>query len=361
MIARAVLLGLVLLPGLCAAGVPLVEGLTVTTAIAGTTGDYESRKRLAGREGEGWRLSYSASIPGDAGKPSIIDSERLLHDADLLAAHTYRSRFEADTDEDYPGTTALGASTQVLAELKASGKSRYALVGEDHWMAAALSAMPGAKESAIGLATALMANPGASYKGELERRSTGTLSVLVNGQMSSLPVIVAGGRFTAKSGQTLDAELSVLDDAANPIALQWRIGAASLRVVRIDYPQAQANGLVATLKQQKRVALPGLYFDFGSAVLKAESATALPAIIDAIRAAPGTLLLEGHTDNLGNAATNQALSLARAQAVRAALIARDPGLASRLTAQGFGATRPQAANTTLEGRAQNRRVELVLP
>ncbi|MDP3293593.1 MAG: OmpA family protein [Nevskia sp.] len=70
---------------------------------------------------------------------------------------------------------------------------------------------------------------------------------------------------------------------------------------------------------------------------------------------------EGHTDNLGNAAANQALSLARARAVRAALIGLDAGLAPRLGAQGYGTTRPQAGNTTLEGRAQNRRVELVLP
>ncbi|WP_293389570.1 OmpA family protein [Nevskia sp.] len=356
---RAALFGLALLPGVCTAGVPLVEGLTVTTAIAGPAGDYESRKRLAGREGDGWRLRYSASVPGDAGRPRSIDSERLLHDADLLAAHTYRSRFEADTDEDYPGTTALGASVQVLAELKAAGKSRFALVGEDHWMADALAAMPGAQESAIGLAAALMANPGASYKGELARRSAGTLSVLVNGQISSLPVIVAGGRFTAKSGQTLDAELSLLDDANNPITLQWRIGTASLRVVRIDFPVPDNKQLGETLKAKKRVTLPGLFFDFGSAMLKPESAAAVRTIAEAAGEAPGTLTLEGHTDIVGDTAKNLALSRARAESVRAALISINPELAARLSAQGYGATRPQAANTTLEGRAQNRRVELV--
>lgn len=348
---RALLFAAALLGAAHAAEVPLAAGLTVTTAIAEPSGDYESRKRLIAREDEGWRLSYSTSLPGADGKPRALHSERLLHDADLASARSYRSRFEADVEEDYPGTTALGASTAVLQELLASGKSRFALVGEDQWIAGALG----------GLVGGLMAGGGVSFKGELQRQSLGSLSVLVNGAMQALPVVVASGRFTAKNGQTMDAELQFLNDPNNPLALQWRIGKATLRAVRIDYPQAIST-LASRLKQQQRVVLPGLYFDFGSAVLKPESAAALPAIIDALRAAPkGVLTLEGHTDSIGDAARNQALSLARAEAVRAALIQRDATLATRLTAQGFSSSKPVAGNTTLEGRAQNRRVELALP
>ena len=331
--------------------VPLVAGLTVTTAIAETSGDYESRKRLVAREDEGWRLSYSTSVPGADGKPRALESERLLHDADLASARSYCSRFEADVEEDYPGTTALGASAVVLQELLASGKSRFALVGEDQWMAGALSSLVGG----------LVSGGGMSFKGELQRHSLGSLSVLVNGAMQSLPVVVASGRLTAKNGQTMDAELQFLNDTGNPLALQWRIGKATLRAVRIDYPAA-ASALGNALKAQKRVVLPGLYFDFGSATLKPESAAALPAIIEAIRAAPkGVLTLEGHTDSIGDTLRNQALSLARAEAVRAALIQSDTTLAARLKAQGFGSSKPVADNSSLEGRAQNRRVELALP
>lgn len=348
---RALLYFATLMGAAHAAEVPLVAGLTVTTAIAEPSGDYESRKRLMAREGDGWRLSYSTSLRGDDGKPRALQSERLLHDADLASARSYRSRFEADVEEDYPGTTALGASTAVLQELLASGKSRFALVGEDQWLNRALA----------GFAGGLMAGGSVSFKGELQRQSLGSLSVLVNGAMQSLPVLVASGRFTAKNGQTMDAELQFLNDAGNPLALQWRIGKATLRAVRIDFPQA-ASTLASTFKQQQRVVLPGLYFDFGSAVLKPESAAALPAIIEAIRAAPkAALVLEGHTDSIGDGTRNQALSLARAEAVRAALIQRDASLAARLKAQGFGSSKPVAANTTLEGRAQNRRVELALP
>ncbi|HEY8714481.1 MAG TPA: OmpA family protein [Candidatus Acidoferrum sp.] len=70
------------------------------------------------------------------------------------------------------------------------------------------------------------------------------------------------------------------------------------------------------------------------------------------------LKVEGHTDNQGNAAANQALSERRAQAVVAWLTAHGVQ-ASRLSAEGLGQTKPVADNGSEEGRAKNRRVELV--
>jgi outer membrane protein OmpA-like peptidoglycan-associated protein len=71
------------------------------------------------------------------------------------------------------------------------------------------------------------------------------------------------------------------------------------------------------------------------------------------------LTVEGHTDARGSPASNQALSLARAQAVRSYLIGR--GIAQALVeASGLGPTRPMAPNDTAEGRANNRRVEIVV-
>lgn len=72
-----------------------------------------------------------------------------------------------------------------------------------------------------------------------------------------------------------------------------------------------------------------------------------------------TLLIEGHTDNVGSADSNQTLSEKRAAAVRQYLIDTYGIDAARLTSQGFGASRPAASNDTPEGRQQNRRVELV--
>ena len=71
-----------------------------------------------------------------------------------------------------------------------------------------------------------------------------------------------------------------------------------------------------------------------------------------------TLQINGHTDSIGDQAYNQKLSAARAKAVAAALIKR--GIAGqRLQTAGLGPTQPKGDNATLQGRALNRRVELV--
>ena len=70
------------------------------------------------------------------------------------------------------------------------------------------------------------------------------------------------------------------------------------------------------------------------------------------------LVIEGHTDNVGDAAANQALSEKRAAAVKAYLVGKGVD-ASRLESKGLGATKPKVSNDTPEGRQTNRRVELV--
>lgn len=71
------------------------------------------------------------------------------------------------------------------------------------------------------------------------------------------------------------------------------------------------------------------------------------------------LAIEGHTDNVGQAAANQSLSEARAAAVRKHLVDSYGIDAARLEAKGLGATKPVGPNDTPEGRQSNRRVELV--
>jgi outer membrane protein OmpA-like peptidoglycan-associated protein len=78
-----------------------------------------------------------------------------------------------------------------------------------------------------------------------------------------------------------------------------------------------------------------------------------------MKANPGLKLsVEGHTDNAGGAEANKALSLARASSVAKAVVAGGID-AARLSATGFGQERPVADNRSEEGRAKNRRVELV--
>lgn len=98
-------------------------------------------------------------------------------------------------------------------------------------------------------------------------------------------------------------------------------------------------------------------FASGSAVIDPASANLLDRVATAATTCPGTLRVEGHTDTSGRSNLNERLSSRRALAVRRALI--DRGVSSgRLTAQGYGASRPVADNSTPQGRARNRRIEI---
>jgi outer membrane protein OmpA-like peptidoglycan-associated protein len=98
-------------------------------------------------------------------------------------------------------------------------------------------------------------------------------------------------------------------------------------------------------------------FDFGKSELKPEAKAELERVLKQLEAYPGAhVTVLGHTDSVGTAADNQKLSLARAESVKGHL--EKAGLKG-VRAQGFGATRPIADNGSDEGRAKNRRVELV--
>jgi len=98
-------------------------------------------------------------------------------------------------------------------------------------------------------------------------------------------------------------------------------------------------------------------FASASAQIDPASQSLLDRVGQAAITCPGTLRIEGHTDNSGRARLNDRLSKSRAQAVRRALI--DRGVpAAKLTSDGYGATRPIADNATPAGRARNRRIEI---
>jgi outer membrane protein OmpA-like peptidoglycan-associated protein len=121
------------------------------------------------------------------------------------------------------------------------------------------------------------------------------------------------------------------------------------------------NQLAADLGSKCHLALTGVLFDFNKSTLKPESDAVLRQV-GALMQQDQTLKLEiqGHTDNVGSDAYNQPLSEARAHAVVAWLTERNVAPA-RLTARGYGKTRPIATNATDGGRAQNRRVEIANP
>jgi OmpA-OmpF porin, OOP family len=122
---------------------------------------------------------------------------------------------------------------------------------------------------------------------------------------------------------------------------------------------ADASSLKGELERTGHVAVYGILFDTGKATLQPASDEPLNQVLQMLQQDDSLkVVIEGHTDNAGAAAANQALSEKRAQAVRDWLIAKGIA-ANRLTAKGYGASKPVADNNTDEGRAKNRRVELV--
>jgi outer membrane protein OmpA-like peptidoglycan-associated protein len=103
----------------------------------------------------------------------------------------------------------------------------------------------------------------------------------------------------------------------------------------------------------------GIYFDTGSASIKPESETALAEMVKLMANNPALkAYVVGHTDNVGTLEFNLKLSADRADAVVKALVARGV-VQGRLKAAGVGPYCPIGSNATEQGKAQNRRVELV--
>jgi outer membrane protein OmpA-like peptidoglycan-associated protein len=100
-----------------------------------------------------------------------------------------------------------------------------------------------------------------------------------------------------------------------------------------------------------------LQFETGRAELQPSSGPILAEIAAVAARCPGSLRVEGHTDDRGADEANLELSQTRAESVVEALAAAGVSR-TRMAAQGFGETRPVAANDTADGRARNRRIEI---
>ncbi len=109
------------------------------------------------------------------------------------------------------------------------------------------------------------------------------------------------------------------------------------------------------------IRLVGLAFASGSAAIDSQAQSLLTKVQQAVDIFPrSALVIEGHTDSYGGDETNLALSQTRAEAVMDYMIKTLRIPSSRMTAIGYGETRPVANNETTEGRARNRRIDIVI-
>jgi outer membrane protein OmpA-like peptidoglycan-associated protein len=123
--------------------------------------------------------------------------------------------------------------------------------------------------------------------------------------------------------------------------------------------KANAEGWAEQMNQSGRVSIYGINFDTAKATIRPDSEPVLNEVATLLQRQPDWyLMIAGHTDNVGTDAVNVPLSRQRAEAVIAWLGAKgiDKG---RLTAAGFGSKKPLEDNSTDDGKAKNRRVDLI--
>jgi outer membrane protein OmpA-like peptidoglycan-associated protein len=352
-------------------GIPLKAGVIIITALNDPLlGDHESIKRIASVNDQRITIAYAADIAvpeGMAGKPNEVQELRVRRTVlreDLRSAREYRQMFGNNQPDVFQGSTALGVSAAVLSDLKTKGSSPITVAAEG--IGGALGGMLG---GLLGTAAPKELDAMSKWSGTITRVATGptTISVLVNGVPTALPVVHAKGTV---GDDDVNVEFFFLDDPGNPISIKFSIGDTDLQVVRIEFPIDQAptpeasTTSAATIEQALKTSgtfdVYGIYFDFGSDRIKPESEPVLREIAKVMADNPAwTLSVDGHTDNIGGDAYNLDLSKRRAAAVKQALVTRYKSDGTRLQTNGFGASRPKDVNTTFEGRARNRRVELV--
>lgn len=130
-----------------------------------------------------------------------------------------------------------------------------------------------------------------------------------------------------------------------------------------DIPKGAADNLVdktvelKNIKIGSKIALRNIFFDTGKSTLRAESNAELDRLVKLMKDVPSLKIeISGHTDNTGSAKLNNELSQDRAQAVVNYLTGKGIA-ANRMTAQGYGSSKPIASNDTATGRQENRRTE----
>jgi outer membrane protein OmpA-like peptidoglycan-associated protein/preprotein translocase subunit SecG len=350
---------------------PAKAGMLVVTAIASERGDYESMKQIVSIDDRGITLSYHSEGPklGTAGGSNSIAVERLVLAQDLNTAHDYAEVFNSNAPRSFPGTTAITASREVLTELKQNGSSAFSF--RPQGLAGALGSLVGTFSALTGTDTKNVGGVSLDKLGKkvcsLQREGNGLYAfpVLLNAQPVTLPALRA--TCTTDDGR---ADFYILDQPDYPLMLAWKLGEGSqLQVIKITYPPSPASqksnqpappsAIEQQLKENKKVDIYGIYFDFASDQLKPESTPVLEEIAGVLKDNPEwKLTVSGHTDNVGGDAYNLDLSKRRAAAVKQALVTQYQVAPERLSTDGFGASRPVDSNDTLAGRARNRRVEL---
>ena len=332
--------------------IPPVRNLALVQTLHIGAVDRESVVSLVEVSAAGIRYHWSL-VEVRANGDTVRDvSERFVSTADLDTATRWHQYYEKDEPLEHPGYTAFTVGRTLYDRLRSQGTGAFSL----------LSFAESDEASALVNGLGLGARPPVvRWRGTLTRVSPQDepFPLLVNGKRVTVPALHLRADLTSR-GESWTPEFWILAQRDNPLILKVQDAKRVYQTVRADIADRRtATGAFdAALTKQCRLELPGVYFEFNSAALKPESDAALGSLADVLKShGDWTGTIEGHTDSIGGAKSNQLLSERRAEAVRAWLI-KTGVAAGRLNAAGYGASRPRESNATVEGRARNRRVEL---
>lgn len=386
--------------------ISLCPGLTIVTAISESDGDYESIKTIETIDAENVRIRYSSErlvydwLSADPPVMKKTLTFRKVRRLDMETASLYLQHFDDVLPETIPETTAISLSKDLFRRLKNERSAEFGIFipfgvdkpGIDR------DQHPNVYDNQM-VAAVTRSNEAAQ------------IAVTLNDQLTELPAMRIEGDFYGDK-----SEFFVLDDPDNPLMLKFRIGInanapltpdeieqrkliglptsispdkEALQVVKIAAPCGAEEGtgggsslpagggggtagepqggappesaaLERMIEETGHADVQTIFFSVNSAELRPESDVALAAIADVLeRHADWHIGIDGHTDSQADDAYNLDLSRRRAAAVKTALVDRYAIPEARLATAGYGETRPIADNATLEGRARNRRVELV--
>ena len=362
----ALLLAAIVGPGVAqapapAAQVPLVTGLVLGSVLHSPLGEREDVIEIRSADATGVHYAWHERTIEANGDTTDGFRKRFVSAGDLAGAPRFDDVFGRD-EQVRPGFTALTLSSAVYRQLarrrqrgvQPDGDPRRGPADALSWTAL----------------DALFTAQRVRYKGTLTRVSPAPepFPLLVDGVRAALPALHIKGSF-ASGLKRAEWDIWVLADSAHPLLLKSVLQGDVFQMVRADLPDSSAAKrgapiegrlLEAELVKRCRLEIPGVYFAFGTAAIDPISDRALAELAKGLAGHPDwKVTVEGHTDSVGTDAANKALSERRAEAVRARLAQRHGVETKSWGAVGYGATKPRESNATIEGRARNRRVELV--
>ena len=306
-------------------------GLVLTTAFTNSYGpDAESNFVFKSVTADAIDIGYSSSRG--------VSTTRRIFVGDRQKSSVYVLGFANSMPREIPGTTSLGLSNSALTELRSTGQTSLSLAYD-----AGLNKISGVLN---------VVEPNVK------------VPLLIGDTVVPAPAIHAKGTF-GKGKKTALADFYILDNKNNPLMLQsaikfsWEKTTRTEKIIRVTAGASMQGQMEQTLATLRAYDTYGIHFAFDKDTIQGDSAEVISEIAVTLQHNPTwTLEINGHTDSTGDPGYNQKLSAKRAAAVKMALVKR--GIASgRLQTAGYGAEKPKSDNTTLQGRALNRRVELL--